>query len=57
MNVEFVEESEWHEHYCVGGSHMFELNIHSEPEELKRIAAVFSAWSKFVNEVAEIHAQ
>jgi hypothetical protein len=56
MNVEFVGESERHEHYRVG-SYMFELSIHSEPEELREISATFSAWAAFVNDVAEIHAQ
>lgn len=56
MSVDFVGESESHEHYCVNGSHMFDLNIHDEPEQLIKTAEVFEAWAKFVREVAEIHA-
>lgn len=56
MAVEFVGESETHELYCVGGSHMFELDVHAEPDELERVAGLFAEWAEFVKEVAKIHA-
>lgn len=56
MSVEFVGESEQAEIYCVGGSHIFELDVHAHPEDLLRIAGVFAEWAKFVEEVAAVHA-
>ena len=57
MAVDFMGESESHEHYCVNGSYMFDLNVHDTPEQMLQIARVHEEWAKFMREVAGIHAQ
>lgn len=56
MNVEFVGESEDFEIYCVGGSHIFQLNIGASPAEVRRQGEIFAKWAEFMEEVAAIHA-
>lgn len=56
MAVDFIGETETHEVYCVGGSHLFELDVYAEPAEMQRIAGVFAEWAKFMMEVANVHA-
>ena len=55
MAVDFVEETETHELYCVDGSHMFELDVHAEPHQMREVAGIFSQWAKFMEDVAKIH--
>jgi hypothetical protein len=54
LKVEFVQEGEGRDIYCVAGSHIFEMPHNLSPEDLLRLSEVFARWASYVKDVATI---